>query len=99
MNNIEKLKVLKAIIKQNGIKYQSMIAIEECSELIKELTKFMRGNKNRMKLLEEIADVEICLSELKLYFKNITEVEIMKSYKLNRLKLFYINKEEQNGKV
>ena len=90
MTNIEKLKVLKAIIKQNGIKHQSMICIEECAELIKEITKFMRGNKNRMKLLEEIADVEICLSELKLFFNSKDEVDTIKEYKLKRLVLFYL---------
>lgn len=42
------------------------IAIEEMAELTKEITKFLRDdpNQDRFGLIEEIADVEICLEAL-----------------------------------
>jgi hypothetical protein len=51
--------------------------IEELAELQKELTKFLRGKLRREKLIEEIADVEIALKNIKKYF-DIKELEMIK---------------------
>ena len=54
-----------------GLKHQSQIAIEELSELIKAICKFNRAENStevqyeRMNIVEEIADVEIMLFQLK----------------------------------
>lgn len=53
------------IAKKNGKEVISVVAIEECSELQKEITKMMRERGNKMNLLEEMSDVYICLAELR----------------------------------
>lgn len=48
-----------------------MIAVEEMAELQQELSKIMRGkkeaNRNNYSLLEELADVQICIDTIKQY--------------------------------
>lgn len=63
MNDIREL--TDPIAKKNGAEVVSVVAIEECSELQKEITKMLRENGNKMNLLEEMADVYICLAELR----------------------------------
>lgn len=63
MNDIREL--TDPIAKKNGKEVISVVAIEECSELQKEITKMMRERGNKMNLLEEMADVYICLAELR----------------------------------
>ena len=55
---------------------QLVVAIEEMSELIKEISKNMRGKSNKASLIEEIADVHIMLWQL-LYIYNISESELI----------------------
>jgi hypothetical protein len=66
---------------------QITLAIEEMSELQKELCKHLRGDRNRNAILEEIADVEIMIEQVKIML-NIDELTIneLKEYKINRLK-------------
>jgi len=52
--------------------------IEELSELQKELCKYLRGNENRNKIIEEVADVEIALNDIKAKF-DIKEVNIKRA--------------------
>jgi hypothetical protein len=52
--------------------------IEELSELQKELCKHLRGNENRRNIIEEVADVEIALNDVKAKF-DIKEAEIKKA--------------------
>lgn len=63
MNDIREL--TDPIAKKNGKEVTSVVAIEECSELQKEITKMMRERGNKMNLLEEMSDVYICLAELR----------------------------------
>lgn len=51
-----------------GLYSQIDICIEEMSELMKELLKYKRGNINIEKICEEIADVEITIGQMKLFF-------------------------------
>ena len=83
--------ILSGIITKNGTKYQMGVAIEECAELIKELTKFLRDKGSVMHLCEEIADVEVCLAELKLMIpKAQTQISLFKRFKLKRLEKLYL---------
>ena len=63
MNDIREL--TDPIAKKNGKEVISVVAIEECSELQKEITKMLRERGNKMNLLEEMSDVYICLAELR----------------------------------
>lgn len=65
--NIDTKIIEKAILK-NGINIQSIVAMEECSELQKGISKLLRGSGSRTALLEEMADVAICLKQLQLMY-------------------------------
>lgn len=55
------------------------ICAEECSELIKEITKVMRyPDYPKERLIEEMADVSIILEMLK-YSENVSEEELQKN--------------------
>ena len=72
-------------VRAYGKKSQLVMAMEEMSELTKELSKNMRGAKNISSISEEIADVEIMLEQLKIIFSNRAEVDIYRGNKLDRL--------------
>lgn len=72
-------------IKTFGALPQMVIAIEECSELQKEITKIIRKKGDLTNLAEEIADVEIMLEQVKLHFSIGAMVEVIKEEKLTRL--------------
>jgi hypothetical protein len=61
------------------------MAMEEMSELIKELSKNLRGNDNISAISEEMADVEIMLEQLKVIFSNRAEVDRYRAEKITRL--------------
>jgi|WetSurMetagenome_2_1015567.scaffolds.fasta_scaffold85860_2 hypothetical protein len=88
--------VLDGIIKKNGAKYQMGVCIEELAELTKELTKHMRDKGSRMKTLEEIADVEVCLEQLKRMFApSRTTIAMYKRFKIERLRKLYLEGNEK----
>lgn len=75
---------LKAFEKY-GTQLQMVVALEEMSELQKEICKAMRGKENRKNLIEEIADVTIMLEQLRLIIgENDAVSEVMDS-KIERL--------------
>ena len=83
--------VLLGMIAKNGPKYQMGVAIEELAELTKELTKHMRDKGSVMHTCEEIADVEICLQQLKLIMpKSALQIGIFKRFKFERLQKLYL---------
>ncbi len=67
---------------------QIVIAIEELSELQKELTKFLRGIGSFENMMEEVADVEIILSQLKYLFFDLPQyrhkIDTLIEHKLQR---------------
>ena len=65
---IDKIDLYEKLLKEYGDK-QIVVAIEELSELQKELCKHLRGKTNVQNLLEEIADVKIMLEQICLYFE------------------------------
>lgn len=79
--------VLLRAINQFGIEKQALVAVEEMSELQKELLKyFNRKEENRHLIKEELVDVLITLRQLFLIF-NYSEKELneMAERKLKRL--------------
>jgi len=56
--------VLKAAIETFGQEIQQTVAIEECSEVIKEICKYERGKYSKLHMAEEIADLQIVLGQL-----------------------------------
>ncbi|WP_242835263.1 hypothetical protein [Ruminiclostridium papyrosolvens] len=82
--------ILIAAISIKGVPRQLDKAVEELSELIKEICKFKYECNNRKALIDEIADVEIMLEQLKIIVNDRLEIkpediEIRKKYKINRL--------------
>lgn len=73
-------------VKKFGADSQTMIAIEEMSELQKELCKHSRGRNNFYNIAEEIADVQIMLEQLIILHDCRDAVEDWKFSKLMRLK-------------
>ena len=66
---------------------QMIVAIEELSELQKELTKALRNKIDRVAILEEYVDVTIMLEQIKiLYELNDKDINLMKKMKLDRLR-------------
>lgn len=66
---------------------QIIVAVEELSELQKELCKYLRDKYNEENLIEEIADVEIVLEQIKLYFNlDQNDIDKIKEQKIERTK-------------
>ena len=51
-----------------------IIIMEELSELIKELSKIIRGKGERMALIEELADVALCINYIQEIFDVSDEI-------------------------
>lgn len=70
----------RPIIEAYGEQMQSVVAMEECSELIKAISKVIRYGdcgKQIIDLTEEIADVLICIEQLKVMY-DISDDDIQK---------------------
>ena len=68
-----------------GANGQLTVAVEELSELTKEICKMLRNIGNTNGLAEEVADVEIMCEQLRYIFSIDADVDDWKKYKLNRL--------------
>jgi len=85
-----------------GAYSQVLMLFEEMSELQKAVCKFLRGQRTVDKVVEEIADVEIMLTELKVLLgpatKGLVEQQIarVRKEKLDRLELLLAEKEEEH---
>lgn len=87
MNYQEVTDTYKQAIDLYGEKAQKLMAIEEMSELTKEICKDFRGKLNREHLIEEMADVLIMLDQMLLLYKiSGEEVGLMRIKKVERLK-------------
>lgn len=76
------LAIEEAAIEIFGKENQKDMMIEEMAELSKELLKERRGSVNHSAILEEMADVEIMLDQMKLIYGDCGEI---KQEKLLRL--------------
>ena len=79
----EEIVICNKAINSYGNASQKIKAIEEMGELIQAISKSLLDNENNVE--EEIADVEIMLTQLKIMY-NLSDVENWRNYKLNRLK-------------
>lgn len=86
MNTEETNRTLSHAITEYGIDAQTKMAVEEMSELTKELCKSWRGKDNADHIAEEIADVEIMLAQLKMIYGIAGKVAWYREAKLNRLR-------------
>lgn len=96
-NAIEEKKILIDLMLKFGIDIQLVIAIEEMSELTKELTKLMRMIRFekpdtdytdiKLWIVEEIADTEICIMNLRLLMepKEINHLNLYKKQKFDKI--------------
>ena len=78
--------IIERSIKEYGRITQSVICMEECSELIQAVSKQIRGIGSKENLIEEMADVAICLEMLKdIYDIDDTEIGQQIQYKQDRM--------------
>lgn len=82
MNNRE---LYKQALAKWGVDGQLTVAVEELSELIKEVCKMQREIGNINDLSEEVADVEIMCEQLRYIFDMDSDVDNWKASKINRL--------------
>lgn len=84
---MDDIEIMKTAIKTFGPQLQTVVAIEEMSELQKELTKFLRGNGKKKHLTEEVADALIMITQVQIiYGIGDEDVREVMDYKLNRLR-------------
>ena len=87
MNRKAIIDTYKQAIDLYGEKAQKLMAIEEMSELTKEICKDFREKPNRENLIEEMADVLIMLDQMLLMYKiSGDEIQQMRERKIERLK-------------
>lgn len=82
--------ILEENIKEHGVVLETVIAMEECAELIQAISKVKRygfAGEYRDNLVEEIADVDIVITELLMAF-NVSEDEFFSvlDRKIQRIK-------------
>ena len=96
----EQKEILNEAIRHYGADLQVTVAIEEMSELTKELCKRKRGKINYADLSGEIADVSIMLEQLEIMFEiSPATIENIKDYKIRRLesRIFNEKRLKENG--
>ena len=77
--------VLKRALETWGEQAQMLMVVEEMSELMKEVLKNINRKKNNIDaIIEETADVEIMLEQLKENYKIAEKVE---AYKKDKIKV------------
>lgn len=87
------------VLERFGIEYQSLVAVEELAELQKAITKLYRNPKEKTKplayrgyrdnLVEEIADVMICIAQM-IDWYDITSEEIQESVTYKEVRMRYL---------
>lgn len=79
--------ILRKAIAVYGVENQTIKAIEEMSELIKELSKALLGKADNDHIREEIADVEIMLEQLKDIYdtRDGKTIDVFRNEKITRL--------------
>lgn len=97
MNYQEVTDIYKQAIETYGARAQKLMAIEEMSELTKEICKDFRGKLNREHLIEEIVDVIITIDQLMMMYE-ISEEEIV-SMCIRKMKRLKERLEKQNDEI
>lgn len=78
--------IFKDALHVYGRRSQITMAFEEMAELQKELCKYLRAEDNVPHIAEEIADVEIMLDQMRLYFGFGDRVDEIRAEKVKRLR-------------
>lgn len=103
MTEVNEDKLYKRALRFWGKEPQMLQVIEEMSELMKEILKNVNRNQDNVDaIIEETADVEIMLGQLKYCFDIADKVSAYKAEKLKTIdkRLDDLeNKEKNNGKV
>lgn len=81
----ERRPIYEAAIACYGMDSQIWMAVEEMSELTKELAKIRRGSTTISNLVDEIADVTILMEQLRIMFGVNELVNHRMEYKTRRL--------------
>ncbi len=77
--------ILKRALETWGEQPQMLMVVEEMSELMKEILKNVSRHKNNVaQIIEETADVEIMLEQLK---ENYQIADAVENYKAEKIKL------------
>jgi NTP pyrophosphatase (non-canonical NTP hydrolase) len=82
----ERKQVYEKALAKWGCKMQATVAIEEMSEVIKEITKMLRGQLDREHMAEEIADAIIVLEQMRMMLNITDSVSSWMDYKIAALK-------------
>lgn len=92
--------ILEQAIETYGKDMQLNVAVEELSELIKEICKSKRGNDNRENIIEEMADCYIMLEQLEIIF-DVKPAELCRvlDVKIERLEKRLMVKGERNEQI
>ena len=78
--------VLEQAIEYYGKPHQQMKAIEELGELQQAILKALDDRLDLKNIIEEIADVEVTLAQLRMIFKiDPIELDVVKKQKILRL--------------
>ena len=80
----KQLRTLNAFVEHYGVYNQENKAIEECKELIAEIELAKQNTGFVENIVDEIADVEIMINQLKIIFRCFAEVEERIDFKINR---------------
>lgn len=86
MDRLEREEVYRMAVACFGKPPQKLMAIEEMSELTKAICKDFRGNLNMENLVEEMADVQIMLEQLKIIYDAHEAVDAAMELKIKRLR-------------
>lgn len=79
--------IFEECVKQWGIKAQMGMVVEECAELIQAISKVNREKPGSVdNLLEELADVELMVEQMRYYFDG-NKIDEWKKLKMERLKV------------
>ena len=81
----ERKAVYEVALEQWGSQAQTMMAVEEMSELTKEICKLFRNQGDKDALADEIADVTITLEQLRMMYGLNDKVCERMDYKIRRL--------------
>lgn len=79
-------KMCEKALEKWGVDAQLVMVIEECSELIKEATKSLRGHQRRENIKDELADVVVMCEQLRIILglteedlENIAEAKMLRA--------------------
>jgi hypothetical protein len=100
MNKIDykkRVKIYAGALDVFGRDHQLTVALEELSEVQKEICKVLRGEGNLLALAEEIADATIMLEQVRQIFDINDEVCGVMDYKVARLQSTIKKERAENG--